>query len=317
MKDRAFAFQVRLELHADAENHAAFLARPDIRGLFSNDWDDEVADLQYRECGEYSVGHNVSSEASFDGEARLDGAMCRVVRTCWVPRAEVERVEPPASIPDVELGMRAIAGFTDGADAWAKLAALPRTYRSQWIDTQRATLGSITEPKRRATAQALLNNADSAARRIERGIELLRDDAQVLLAFRLANRAMADAAGQRRKNAPPNWFPFQLAFVLMNLEGIANPESADRSKVDLLFFPTGGGKTEALPGTGCLHSHSAAAAEPGDHRRWNQRADAVYAATADAGPTGAGGDVDLRDGTDPADRQGSRRSWFESRRLAV
>jgi len=197
----AFAFQVRLELHADAESHATFLARPDIRGLFSNDWDDEVADLQYRDCGEYSVGHNLSTEAC------LDEGVCRVARTCWVPRAEVERVEPPASIPDVELGMRAIAGFTDGADAWAKLAALPRAYRSQWIDTQRATLGSITQAKRRATAQALLNNADSAARRIERGIELLRDDAQVLLAFRLANRAMADAAGQRRKNAPRTGSP--------------------------------------------------------------------------------------------------------------
>ena len=93
MKDRAFAFQVRLELHAEVP----FLARPDIRGLFTNDWDDEVADLQYRDCGEYSVGHNVSTEAC------LDGGVCRVARTCWIPRAEVERVDPPATIPNVEL----------------------------------------------------------------------------------------------------------------------------------------------------------------------------------------------------------------------
>ena len=93
VKDRAFAFQVRLELHAEVP----FLARPDIRGLFTNDWDDEVADLQYRDSGEYSVGHNVSTEA------RLDGGVCQAARTCWIPRAEVERVEPPATIPNVEL----------------------------------------------------------------------------------------------------------------------------------------------------------------------------------------------------------------------
>ncbi|MEH2350946.1 MAG: DISARM system helicase DrmA, partial [Nostoc sp.] len=42
--------------------------------------------------------------------------------------------------------------------------------------------------------------------------------------------------------------PFQLAFLLMNLVGIANPEHSDRELVDLLFFPTGGGKTEAYLG---------------------------------------------------------------------
>src|SRR5450759_5839827 len=34
----------------------------------------------------------------------------------------------------------------------------------------------------------------------------------------------------------------------MNLPGIAEPESDDRTVVDLLFFPTGGGKTEAYLG---------------------------------------------------------------------
>src|SRR5208337_4054821 len=46
----------------------------------------------------------------------------------------------------------------------------------------------------------------------------------------------------------PKWHPFQLAFLLMNLPGVADPTHADRQVVDLLFFPTGGGKTEAYLG---------------------------------------------------------------------
>lgn len=46
----------------------------------------------------------------------------------------------------------------------------------------------------------------------------------------------------------PAWRPLQLAFLLMNLDGLAPGSHADRKVVDLLFFPTGGGQTEAYLG---------------------------------------------------------------------
>ena len=45
-----------------------------------------------------------------------------------------------------------------------------------------------------------------------------------------------------------SWYPFQLGFILLCLAGIADPSAADRKLVDLLWFPTGGGKTEAYLG---------------------------------------------------------------------
>lgn len=243
---RTFAFQARLIVRSPKP----FIARPDLRGNGLDDWDDAVADVQYRDVFEYAVGHGVAAEAIVDGER------CSEVRTIWIPTADVERVAPAAKsqVGTVELGMEHLAKLVDGQDASDKLMPLVRKYR-EWIGSQTTAIQQLA-PSRRQTAEDMLDNARRAADRIEAGIQALADK-QHLEAFKLANKVMAQAARQRDAQTSdkkpheldePTWRPFQLAFILMTLRGIVDPTHSDRQTVDLLFFPTGGGKTEAYLG---------------------------------------------------------------------
>jgi hypothetical protein len=248
---RAFAFQAGLRL----DSKVPFVPRPDLRGAFGEtdtDWDEAVADLHYRDVFEYAVGHGVAATHRMDPDGE-----CRAVMTTCVPEAEVERVAPK-DIPGVELGMEALGKLTSSAEATAKLSPLVARYRT-WIAEQKQTASGLSA-RRKETANDLLLQAEVVAKRIEAGIALLATP-DVLESFRVANQAMARAARQREwitkgrnaaeppeKLAPPAWRPFQLAYLLMTMRGIAEPKHADREVVDLLFFPTGGGKTEAYLG---------------------------------------------------------------------
>jgi len=245
VKDEAFAFQAQLEV----ESEKPFVARPDFHCLESEDWDDRVADLQYRDVFEFGVGHGVSIEA-----VDVDGS-CKNVRTRWIPRAEVERVAP-TSIDGVTLEMEALAKIKGKDDVVSYLGNFEKNYRI-WIERQKDEINKSWSKRRQETAHELLRRAEVAAKRIGNGVKLLTDEPVALEAFRIANGAMAVAA-RRRMGAmsgrdpgsisEPKWRPFQLAFILMNLVGIAKPTDEEREVVDLLFFPTGGGKTEAYLG---------------------------------------------------------------------
>src|ERR1019366_1309569 len=109
---------------------------------------------------------------------------------------------------------------------------------------------TAVEPHQRDVLAGLLGAARTVQRRMVDGLEALNDP-DVFLAFRLANKAMARAARARdtaKSRGVPMWRPFQLAFLLLNLRAMHEPTHHDRAVIDLLFFPTGGGKTEAYLG---------------------------------------------------------------------
>ena len=243
LRDTAFVFQATLEVTVGI----SLVPRPDLRGMQSKDWDERVADLHYRNICEFAVGHGVATEAV------LENGHCHKVYTTWIPDTTVERVAP-APMEGVALEMEVLANLADAAEARNRLQALITQYQD-WIEKQH-TQTKLDSPERMEVAEELLKHARYAAKRIAGGIALL-EVPEVLEAFRICNRVMAIAARQRfaviRGITPaevekPSWRPFQLAFVLMNMQSIVEPEDLDRETVDLLFFPTGGGKTEAYLG---------------------------------------------------------------------
>jgi hypothetical protein len=250
--DVAHAFQPEIEVRGDQP----FVPRPDLRGVRATEWDEQVADLHYADSPEYATGHGVSAEWDV-----LDGA-CRVLRTAWIPSADVEKTTT-VDAPTVELRMETLGALADAGEVEAALRPLVVQYR-KWIVTPRTGAKPLSGT-RGETATELLRLADIAATRIDRGISLLARDADALDAFRVANRTMARALHKRLHIETPRWRAFQLAFILLNLPGLADPTDAERETVDLLFFPTGGGKTEAYLGLAAFTMVLRRLRHPGDH----------------------------------------------------
>lgn len=122
------------------------------------------------------------------------------------------------------------------------LYPLVDAYRA-WIRSKEEELEIIGDEEK-STALQLVNLQNESAERLERGIELLKHDKNVRIAFCFANRAIW-LQNKWRKRESFRWKPFQLAFLILNLEPLFDQSSDYRDYTDLLWVPTGGGKTEA------------------------------------------------------------------------
>jgi len=203
--------------------------------------------LLYRECHEFATGHQCS--AAWDAS----GSRAILIRTRWIPHAYV-----PAYREDGDDVFSALieSGFlfaeklasADGNVLCSRLEKLPEAYRA-WIEIQ-AAAGARLDGEMKATAERHIGACNEVCSRIQAGIIALSEDRNLLKAFRYANAAMALQHSWKRTAegtplSPLRWRPFQLAFLLLAAESSCRPDSVDRDILDLLWFPTGGGKTEA------------------------------------------------------------------------
>ena len=278
--DERWLFQIELAAEGIGES-APFVGRSLAlpAGTGSNDAEVRHLDLLYRDTVEFAVGHGIAVHAE---TAPGEPHRATSVRTAVIPRSEVAKVEAPGpddpALDDEERALLARVSFDmetlsklDGPAAAAALRPLADAYE-HWLGRQHNRAGELGGGKGDIAAAAV-DRARSIAARLRAGIELLSADSTAAEAFAFANHTMWQqrlhtlVAAEHRKDpklalpdaeaavsATPNWSwrPFQLAFMLVNLPAVVDPTHAERQldtgTADLLFFPTGGGKTEAYLG---------------------------------------------------------------------
>jgi hypothetical protein len=236
-------FQARVEVTPSPGTR--IIPRPFASSALEDE--DQSARLLYRRVHEFAVGHTASATWAVEGGS----AVC--VATTWLPRVLVPAFSADGSIDFapwvVSDGASAewISSASD-EDLIQSLEALAAAYRG-WMAGQEGQLERLSDDER-LTAERHLVDCRVAADSIEEGIAALSSNDVMMRAFRLANRAMvmqlAAVPSSPRKTL--RWRPFQLAFQLACLPSLALREHPGRHAMDLLWFPTGGGKTEAYLG---------------------------------------------------------------------
>ncbi|MCG8037117.1 MAG: helicase C-terminal domain-containing protein [Candidatus Thiodiazotropha taylori] len=249
----------------------------------SDDPEEQGLRLLFRNRLSFGLGHGCAVNWNKDAEYRA-----KFVETDSLPTMKIPPVEPRQTDGD-ELNMFMLAGGTD----WMQiervpslLAALADDYE-QWIHNQANEIASL-DPSLKTTAERHIGKCREACKRIRNGITVLLESNNALKAFCLANRAMLMQQYHSRRKARGTddeweeittdylphetwmgrWRTFQIAFILMNLPSVTPDRSGkfpvDRDFVDLIWFPTGGGKTEAYLGLAAYTIFLRRLTEPSD-----------------------------------------------------
>lgn len=230
------------------------------------DAEEEEQELLYRDVPTFAIGHGASADWAEHSDGRTSYVWVDFLPTQTIPGItfDVEgsdEVRRLGRLADLEADTEAVGALLkDFADDYGR-----------WVDASVAA--AQVPPSLEAAKQRLRDRLHAAHRRMEEGVTLLSGDGPEAVlarrAFAHANRAMAaqmrhsapDAGGTRRSRKDaidptaltppedePSWRPFQLAFLLITLPSTSDPAHPDRDLVDLIWFPTGGGKTEAYLG---------------------------------------------------------------------
>jgi hypothetical protein len=265
-KDAECLFQCEFSVE-EPEGAACFLEYPEREGLL-DDEEERSLRLLYRHRRTFAVGHGCAA-----AWPTTENSGVHRIATDTLPTYELSPILP-REIPGLTLSMAALADAdnTAGDELCTRLAA---EYLS-WIDEQAAIVQDSAFPVgHRDAALRHLGQCRECHRRIVDGIGVLRGDREIRQAFAWMNEAMLlqqvhyDLAANHRRTwaiqasvlalqpgadvpSPPagkgRWRPFQLAFILMNVRSVSNRHDQERALVDLIWFPTGGGKTEAYLG---------------------------------------------------------------------
>ena len=251
-------FQPKITLQSTEPEKKIFIGIPS--SPTHSDDDSELLEMLFRDQKNFAMGHGCS--AQWDSAAGESGAAA-TIRTEFVPHQRIPTIQT-RKVDDMDgLDMKVLYSTPDQSEYRSLLEPIAAEYE-EWIhNTLEAGLDRIPS-QHRSAAERQIVECQNALRRIREGIDTVSSDRIAGKAFAFANRAMRlqrarsswagsnVEAGKVEGYEPPEdkgrWWLFQLAFILLNITSIANPKSKERGVADLLWFPTGSGKTEAYMG---------------------------------------------------------------------
>jgi hypothetical protein len=270
-------FQVEFSVSASGGS-ACFLPYPEKKST-SADEDEQSNSLLYRNIRSYAVGHGCAPQ----WRENDDGAVVEI-KTEVLPYHEIRPIVPK-TFQDLDLKMYDLSDRGNKETLTNNLILLCNNYEN-WISEQEQTASELSGDLNKIADRHIIS-CRACLSRIRDGIEMLRNNHEIRRAFTLMNRAMLlqqlrynlplrkwksdnndlqindefkypditnpatwpDWSEEKYENMKyGRWYPFQIAFILMNLKSMAFPDNPERKIVDLIWFPTGGGKTEAYLG---------------------------------------------------------------------
>jgi hypothetical protein len=263
-------FQCRLDIKLNSGSSGSILPYPTAEPL---DSEERSQELLYRDKLTFAVGHGCAADWSRSAPTAAESVSAECLPV----------FETPSTTPDVRSSsgqplvayMRSLAGIDASSNGFDQLEGIVGEYES-WIGLQRSRIAEL-DSRLQATAESHMRQCSEAAQRMRDGLSLLRSDSQIRRAFELANLAMLTQQVRSRREArtasfdqdtstllfaehyealdlnsnraqASHWRAFQIAFIVASLRSTADASDANRERVELIWFPTGGGKTEAYLG---------------------------------------------------------------------
>jgi len=247
-REQATLFQTAIRV--EPAEGTLFVARPSRRAVV--DEEDKSLALLYRNAREFAVGHTCS--AGWDEPDH--GSTPSWLSSAWIPSVIVETVSSVGHSVFESLlsGDRPVLSLewliaADCEQLCKGLNELVDSYE-QWLDIKSQIIDSLPSDMQDA-ARKNLSRCRDAKDRMLAGASLVGSDERVWQYLRLAFIAMRlqyTWSSGKSDQSPFTWRPFQLGFILLTIPSVAHRDNPERGIMDLLWFPTGGGKTEAYLG---------------------------------------------------------------------
>jgi hypothetical protein len=245
-----------------------------IANSLQSEIDVKVNQLLYRDKPVFAVGNGCAANWNQSSNKALK------INTESIPVFEMFKIdaEQKNRFKDIDLSFLLLSDAGEKDKVIPNLNKLKALYDS-WLSKMEEKANNLDEVHQ-DTANRNIAKCRKALSRIKEGISLIKNDETIMTAFRLMNRAILlqhlktkqkaleweineddyvlsqvyrDIDMDDEKTWPdlkyiPAWYPYQVAFILINIKSIVDPTSTDRDNVECLWFPTGGGKTEAYLG---------------------------------------------------------------------